>query len=101
MPLLSRYFGFVREISFLSGRMKFRFAFDMFVFRNKKFDRSFALVSSIHPENSRERKEQRFSGFSSSFSFFSLRARGNESSKAIRWISQKSLYRLNFRLNQC
>lgn len=72
MPLLSRYFGFVREISFLSGRMKFRFAFDMFVFRNKKFDRSFALVSSIHPENSRERKEQRFSGFSSSFSFFSL-----------------------------
>ena len=73
MPLLPRYFGFVREISFLS-RMKFQFAFDMFVFRNKKFDRSFALVSSIHPENSRERKEQRFSGFSSWFSFFSLRA---------------------------
>lgn len=94
MPLLPRYFGFVREISFLS-RMKFQFAFDMFVFRNKKFDRSFALVSSIHPENSRERKEQRFSGFSSWFSFFL------HVEKRIRKLFDGSLYRLNFRLDLC
>lgn len=41
--------GSVREISF-PGWMKFQFAFDKLVFRNKKLDRS-ALVSSIDPEN--------------------------------------------------
>ena len=81
MPLLPRYFGFVREISFLS-RMKFQFAFDMFVFRNKKFDRSFALVSSIDPENSW-------------FSFFL------HVEKRIRKLFDGSLYRLNFRLDLC
>lgn len=53
--------GSVREISFPRW-MKFQFAFDKLVFRNKKLDRS-ALVSSIDPENW-EKGGSRDSGFS-------------------------------------
>lgn len=63
MPLLSRYFGFVREISFLSGRMKFRFAFDIFVFVIKNsIDPLLLFCRSIQKIREKERSRD-FRGF--------------------------------------